>query len=452
MTPLSDLSTLIINLPHPILIVDQDQRILLSNQKTQTWNLDLSLPLPQLFPLIYQSAWSVLWNQLHVGKPSISECKILIFNQLYRIVVQPYTGRLDLESSSSQSQVESSSSSFYCIHFISKEENRWNRLLLSRTWCLKGLKHDFSNRIFLLSALPQLVDYSEPAELLNDLTEDLPSTLEFFTNRLDLSFTENLHLHTSFGFSKEDQKKSLSQSLSEFCTRFKWVSNRSIQVNDDGLNTYLATRSDLDEIYVHQRSLGLGWSLHLLALLFKQTQLNRSGLAYERTHSEYCELDPDQLLYAPEQIQSPSDLTIYLDVADFSLNPPSHRSDSSSDYESIQMKTLDLDQKLLPHVSCLFILLQGGGIPWSQWQTGWQSFKDQDHSLFDSQMSLGIARDLSWQQQAYHWIETWINASLMLQGGVISIQQLKTLHPSLDLHSFENQDGIVLYFPLSTLI
>ena len=95
--------------------------------------------------------------------------------------------------------------------------------------------------------------------------------------------------------------------------------------------------------------------------------------------------------------------------------------------------------------------MQGGGIPWNQWQAGWKEFKDQGNSLFDSQMSLGIPQDLSWQQQAYYWVETWINASLMLQGGVISIQQLKYLYSSTYLNSQLDQNGIALYFPLSSL-
>jgi hypothetical protein len=229
MTTLSDLKILINMLPHPVLIINQDQDIMGVNSKIQAGSLKLDTSLSQGFPLIYQNAWSTLWNKLSSTDSFAFSCQASFYGHIYRLFIQPFH----------KTSTDSSQCSFYCIHLFSQQDIRWKRLLLSRAWCLNGLKHDLSNRLFLLAALPQLVDYSEPAELLSDLTEDLPTTLEFFTHRLDLSFTENLNLNTSFGFSKEDQKKTLSRMLNELGTRFNWVSGRSIEINDTPLCTYL---------------------------------------------------------------------------------------------------------------------------------------------------------------------------------------------------------------------
>jgi hypothetical protein len=150
-------------------------------------------------------------------------------------------------------------------------------------------------------------------------------------------------------------------------------------------------------------------------------------------------------------------LKIHLGVTHLSSDPSlkvlvSQETQKTIDNQKrIEEYDLDLDQNILPHTSCLFLLLQDGGLPWSQWQRGWKELKNQEHSTFDPTTSLGVKRDLSWQHHAYYWIETWINAASMLQGGVISVQHLKTLHPSDPAHIDLNQDGIVLYFPLSTL-
>ena len=446
---------LINSLPHLVILVDQNQRIVHANQSAILWGAQCDMSFTQYVPLIHQKSWELIWKDLIQMQSESFQCRLYLQTHPYRIQIHKY-------------QTPKQTASLYHIQCFSELEMQWKRLLLSRTWCLKGLKHDLSNRIFLLSALPQLVDYSEPKDLLDDLTEDLPSTLEFFTHRLDLTFTENLNLNTSFGFSKEDQKKSLFQSLKEYGTRFTWVSGIPCQYTDQLIQTYLQSQTQIEDVYVHQQSLGIGWSLHHLALLMKNVQLNRSGLhssSHYGTNELTEESQEDLNTYAPLIQNPPLPFTLHLGISShLSLLPAdeglSHLTQTQKDpLNWIHDALLDLNRQILPQGSCVFLILGGGGIPWNNWYQAWMDAESapehNKRSKFNSQMSLGIGQDLSWKETAYFWIESWLNAAHMLQGGIISLSHLEACLPPSSLTDDQRQklhsNGVVLYFPLSII-
>ena len=54
------------------------------------------------------------------------------------------------------------------------------------------LKHDLANRLFLFKSLPQMAEFSEPQELLNDVLEELPNLVEFLETRLASRHMESM--------------------------------------------------------------------------------------------------------------------------------------------------------------------------------------------------------------------------------------------------------------------
>ena len=72
--------------------------------------------------------------------------------------------------------------------------HRHRSQLFARISGLLGIKHDLANRLFLFKALPQLLEFSEPKELLEDIQSELPNLLDFFDHRLSEIWTESIPL------------------------------------------------------------------------------------------------------------------------------------------------------------------------------------------------------------------------------------------------------------------
>lgn len=124
--------------------------------------------------------------------------------------------------------------------------------LLARTSGLLGIKHDLANRLFLFKALPQLLEFSAPKELLEDIQSELPNLLDFFDHRLSEIWTESMplnHLRSSSEFQTAVESLLHTHQLSKYFT--------------------LQYSSDLQDIKFTRPCsfLGLEWSFRYLATL-----------------------------------------------------------------------------------------------------------------------------------------------------------------------------------------
>jgi hypothetical protein len=134
-------------------------------------------------------------------------------------------------------------------------ESIYREQLSARNTGLFGFKHDLANRLFLFQALPELLEFSEPTEILNDVVAELPTLLHFFEHRLSETQIGNVPfapIRSSFDF--RDQMSAL--------------------IHDHNLSKYLSFHSHAQLQETHSsRShhlLGLEWSLRYFALLAKQ--------------------------------------------------------------------------------------------------------------------------------------------------------------------------------------
>lgn len=57
-----------------------------------------------------------------------------------------------------------------------------------------GFKHDLANRLFLLKALPGLIGFSDPRELLDDVNQELPRLSAFLDDRLSPQWVDGVDL------------------------------------------------------------------------------------------------------------------------------------------------------------------------------------------------------------------------------------------------------------------
>lgn len=142
-------------------------------------------------------------------------------------------------------------------------ESIYREQLSARNTGLFGFKHDLTNRLFLFQALPQLLGFSEPTEVLDDVIAELPTLLSFFEHRLSETKIGNVPfepIRSSFDF--RDQVSAL--------------------VHDQNLSKYLSfhCHAQLQDTHCSRSHhlLGLEWSLFYFALLAKQHFFpNQSG-------------------------------------------------------------------------------------------------------------------------------------------------------------------------------
>ena len=121
--------------------------------------------------------------------------------------------------------------------------------LAARNSGLLGFKHDLANQIFLFKALPELVEFSSPDELIEDLLVGIPPFLNFLERRLAPEWTEALLIKSTIG--AETICAELTQWI-QHCA----LPQRQWQISSAGLSDLAAPS---------MTTLGVCWSLTQLA-------------------------------------------------------------------------------------------------------------------------------------------------------------------------------------------
>lgn len=122
-------------------------------------------------------------------------------------------------------------------------------LLAAKTSNFIGFQHDLANRLFLFKALPQLIEFSSPAELVADINTELPHLISFIEDRLSPEWTDSLKLQSI------DQPTALLDHLSQYT---------SCQVNEG--DQPLPER-------MHFVPLGLDWAMTQFTQRLKRGEL-----------------------------------------------------------------------------------------------------------------------------------------------------------------------------------
>ncbi len=259
------------------------------------------------------------------------------------------------------------SKSFYRLRCRRVEERFKQALYVSQNTTRFGLKHDLANRMFLFKALPQMLDFAEPHELLNDVLAELPNLMSFLEERLAPKYSESIPLtwYTNTqslfdGFDEMSQLNSLSTLYQFECSQ-----------------AFVREAEQSDQFAKKVCFLGLEWSLLYLSSLNKHL-LKASQLKKAQAKPISCTLQP-------------------LDQAQINLNELLHGDCG----------------RLLPDQAqyCLSLCFdEAQDVDFDQVLKHWKVLS------FDSNHSLGIARNLEKDQSWALWLETWLYACHLLKG------------------------------------
>ena len=248
----------------------------------------------------------------------------------------------------------------------------WQRRLLSKQLGLHGFKHDLSNRIFLLSALPQLAEFSDASELMQDLLVELPNTLQFFNQRLPAHLTESQSATTTINITQWIQ--TLGQWKDEIQKTF--AVSFSLDIPNE-MTHNIGNLPLKSKLYI-----GLYWSLHVLALMSKYVK--HSQLTSHSSHPVY-------------NIFASSDLTLTL------AHKQLHHTDQLSYDQQLIIPGEYIQLTLCTESHSLPLLFED-----------YQQFEQKELALFLDEWTAGFAWQ-SLEQLNVLWYSTWVNAAQMLQ-------------------------------------
>ena len=353
----------------------------------------------------YRESWNLFWSDFcqSITSSSSASIELSLPSSASQGTAGWYTLQMSVQSSvktplratvsSERLESEEGKVEVLCV-LSSLRERNWRRSLLSRALCFDGFKHDLSNRIFLLSALPQLAEFSPPKELLEDLSEDLPNTLDFFSHRLSVWLTDNLDT------AHPQIETPLLSGLNKAIEHLKKISYISWEIETD--------LDPVDPLMTDSYTLiGLFWSLHHLALTLKRAKRD---------------VDRDEHPYTPLRVGSEDPILISL---------------------SSHHPTLGVDgaRQLMSQRRGVCLSLSGGGVPWRAWRSIWctqTAYGKRSEALFSTHSSLNVDVDRDDRASACLWMESWINAAHRAGGGLL---------PQLNL---AQRDQVSLYLhPLS---
>lgn len=265
-------------------------------------------------------------------------------------------------------------------------ETLWRRRLMSRELGLSGLHHDLNNRLFMLRALPELSQFSSADELMEDLLEELPMTLSFFTERLSAEWLQSKAIKALVD---GDEVKALSQVLYR------------LQRSGDRVEGYVEgaplapseASSPLSPAFT-----GLLWSLTALCVQLRPTQ----QLEWS------AELDP----LSPAPNASPLTLSLHRPAA---LTPQ-----------------WTAGGRLAFKGATRALTLSGGGVPWSIWLSRCPQPQLGAPSRALSYTS-GEPPSEGWSTFVRRWLESWLNAADCLGGVVMDARQVGCKEGGLSL-------------------
>ena len=343
-----------------------------------------------------RESWTLFWSDLceTITPSGSATIELTLSSVTAQDMTEWYTLHMSVQPSPTVSEENmESAEEVLCVLSPLKERN-WRRSLLSRALCFDGFKHDLSNRIFLLSALPQLAEFSPPKELLEDLSEDLPNTLDFFSHRLSVWLTDNLDT------AHPQMETPLLSGLNKFIEHLRKISYISWEIETD----LDPTDPMLTDSYA---LIGLFWSLHHLGLSLKRAKRD---------------VDRDEHPYAPLRVGSEEPILISLSSHSPALG-------------------LDGTRQLMSRRRGVCLSLSGGGVPWGAWRSIWctqTTYGKRSGALFTTHSSLNVDVDRDDRTSACLWMESWVNAAHRAGGGL-----LPQVHPS-------PRDQVSLYlYPLS---
>ena len=149
-----------------------------------------------------------------------------------------------------------------------------NRMRLSaRASNLLGFHHDLANRLFFFKALPDLIEFSEPQDLLGEVTEELPRLLTFLDARLSMDCIGAVEIN------RVRDDRALIESIHHLFTRLSEIEEIA------ALFTFSQEEMRPNATHhLHGASMGrvhsllsLEWSLKFLAQLIKRGALKRDS-------------------------------------------------------------------------------------------------------------------------------------------------------------------------------
>ena len=241
------------------------------------------------------------------------------------------------------------------------------------------LKHDLANRLFLFKSLPQMAEFSEPQELLNDVLEELPNLVEFIETRLA---SRNME---SMPFSWLTSEQSLFNRFKELgglpllSTLFEFEYPKAVETTQEFSPNVQGSFLGLEWSFLYLSSI----NKHLIKT-YKITDVKRKPL--------HCSLSYytgfDELAQGTQL--NDYDL-IYGDCG--RLTPDRVRYCLKLSFE--QSLELNLKQVL----------------------RDWYTFK------LDPNYSLGLKRHIEKEQAWTLWLNTWFNAAHLLKGIVKILDQ-----------------------------
>ena len=171
--------------------------------------------------------------------------------------------RSQIERIPRQEEQPNSSTSYRRLLLTDISDSLYRQQLSARSTGLIGLKHDLANRLFLFKALPQLLEFSPPEELINDVVTEIPNLLSFIEARLSPTLIESLNTHELCSPTELiDQLQDRVNQHPSIATYFKIITDEHIHTDLNSSSTPVSRRP--------QSLLGLEWSLSYLALLVKR--------------------------------------------------------------------------------------------------------------------------------------------------------------------------------------
>lgn len=277
----------------------------------------------------------------------------------------------------------------WCGYASSAQEVLWRRRLMSRDLGLTGLRHDLNNRLFMLRALPELSQFSEPEDLLQDLMDDLPLTLTFFAERFSTEWLQSRLIH----------RIADDQEMVELSRLLFLVQQRGYPIQGAFGDQVIDPSSTTCEVLSPAFS-GVLWSLCFLGAYLRPAQ--RQEWSSESTFAPQGEQISLQLIFR----------------------------------KSVKIsKSFSCCGRAIPQIPLRTLTLMGAQIPWTIWGAECPA-----PCILSAQSTLdysfGEPSFHAWKDFIIRWLETWITAANLLGGGVVLSKDLGI-----------EQDGLSLYFP-----
>ena len=264
------------------------------------------------------------------------------------------------------------SESLYILSLTRLDERLHRSLYQAQSTTRFGLKHDLANRLFLFKALPEMIEFTEPRELLDDLLTELPNLMRFLEGRLAPKYTESV----SLSWIKSEQGiletfKELEE-MSALASLFTFDLPQNLSVDQELSSS------------IQHSFLGVEWSLLYLSSIHKH-------------------------LMTSNQVQSASAKSIQCSLVRFNSSDELTNLTQLSHKEMIKGDCGFLAPNQMQY--CLKLSFEKEiELDLEQVLSDWYCLS------LDPNYSLGIKRNLEKDQAWAIWLDTWRTAAHLLKG------------------------------------